>query len=367
MTAIAAGSGSALVLGAERPPCAQCGGPVAPEKRRDARYCDDRCRDNAYKDRQRQAKARDGMPPSTGHASERPRSDTSAAATDDGSPLGPDIASRCCLWCGRPMQASTRRDAVYHCRRCRDASHRFGWGAPTFLTQDEPMRWAYADPPYPGKAGLYRDHADYGGEVDHAQLLERLVDEFRGGWVLSTSSERLAGVLALCPPGVRVHAWTKEVRPDRGLALPRNAWEPVLFYGGRLRPHDAPQVVNYVHCAPQLRAYPGSLIGIKPPAFCWWMFDCIGAQPHDELVDLFVGSGAVSRAWRRWTGQELPEGGQHATGRPGRDPSPARPPAQPSRRSSAYASPVDGHDSSLAGAEVSAGSSAQPSPATRAA
>jgi hypothetical protein len=33
---------------------------------------------------------------------------------------------------------------------------------------------------------------------------------------------------------------------------------------------------------------------------------------HNGLVDLFVGSGAVSRASRLWTGQELREGGQHA-------------------------------------------------------
>jgi hypothetical protein len=33
-----------------------------------------------------------------------------------------------------------------------------------------PLRLAYADPPYPGKARLYQDHPDYGGEVDHAEL-----------------------------------------------------------------------------------------------------------------------------------------------------------------------------------------------------
>jgi hypothetical protein len=31
-----------------------------------------------------------------------------------------------------------------------------------------PFRLAYADPPYLGKAWLYRDHPDYGGEVDHS-------------------------------------------------------------------------------------------------------------------------------------------------------------------------------------------------------
>jgi hypothetical protein len=37
-----------------------------------------------------------------------------------------------------------------------------------------PLRLAYADPPCPGKTWLYRDHLDYGGEVDHAELIGRL-------------------------------------------------------------------------------------------------------------------------------------------------------------------------------------------------
>ena len=47
------------------------------------------------------------------------------------------------------------------------------------------MNIALADPPYPGCAHLYREHPDYGGEVDHKALLERLQDEF-DGWVLHT-------------------------------------------------------------------------------------------------------------------------------------------------------------------------------------
>ena len=53
-------------------------------------------------------------------------------------------------------------------------------GPPRFLrsvgraeaaTPTRPLRLAYADPPYPGNAWLYRDHPDYGGEVDHAVTL----------------------------------------------------------------------------------------------------------------------------------------------------------------------------------------------------
>lgn len=45
------------------------------------------------------------------------------------------------------------------------------------------MKLGYADPPYPGCADLYRDHPDYGGEVDHRVLINRLQSEF-DGWVL---------------------------------------------------------------------------------------------------------------------------------------------------------------------------------------
>ena len=55
-------------------------------------------------------------------------------------------------------------------------------------------RVAYADPPYPGCAHLYRGHADYAGEVDHKELIDRLEAEY-DGWILHTSSVALGHVL----------------------------------------------------------------------------------------------------------------------------------------------------------------------------
>jgi len=46
------------------------------------------------------------------------------------------------------------------------------------------VRVAYADPPYPGCAHLYKDHPDYAGEVDHAELIDRMEREFPDGWAL---------------------------------------------------------------------------------------------------------------------------------------------------------------------------------------
>ena len=72
------------------------------------------------------------------------------------------------------------------------------------------LRLAYADPPYPGKAWLYRDHPDYGGEVDNAELVGRLAGY--DGWALSTSAAALPSVLAsarpafVSLPGIRASA-----------------------------------------------------------------------------------------------------------------------------------------------------------------
>ena len=80
--------------------------------------------------------------------------------------------TRLCAWCQNPIPARTRRDAVCCSVRCRPARHRF-LRAVGYAVQisGRPLRLTYADRPYPGKARLYRDHPDYGGEVDHAMLI----------------------------------------------------------------------------------------------------------------------------------------------------------------------------------------------------
>lgn len=86
-----------------------------------------------------------------------------------------------------------------------------------------PLRLAYADPPYPGRSRkYYGSHPDYAGEVDHEALIESLTGF--DGWALSTSADAL--------PGVRVAAWVRGERPTRAYG-PLNAWEPVIYFGGR--------------------------------------------------------------------------------------------------------------------------------------
>ena len=155
------------------------------------------------------------------------------------------------------------------------------------------MRMAYADPPYPGCAHLYPEKT----EVDHADLIGRLCAEYPDGWALSTSSVALRDVLALCPPDVRVGSWVKtwcSWKPGVGVAY---AWEPVLFRGGRPRGRLKDTVRDWIGCPILTRQ---TVKGAKPDAFCYWLFEVLNLHPDDELVDLYPGSGAVTRAWERW-------------------------------------------------------------------
>jgi len=236
----------------------------------------------------------------TGAVAER---DASLAATGDES--RPGLIRRVCAWCDGPIPERARRDAVCCSVRCRQARHRFtravGQARSVAPSCSCTLRLAYADPPYPGKARLYLDHPDYAGEVDHAALIGRLTSY--DGWALSTSSEALPAVLALCPPGVRIAAWHRGERPGPS-RWPLRAWEPVIYSGGRqlIRDRLQPRRVDSLVCGvAAVTTRPGRVIGAKPAAFCRWIFDLLGAEPGDVLDDLFPGSGAISRAWATFT------------------------------------------------------------------
>lgn len=151
-------------------------------------------------------------------------------------------AQRACAWCSGPIRDAARRDSVCCSKRCRQARHRFSRAVGTATVTARPLRLAYADPPYPGKASkYYRDHPDFAGEVDHVQLLAQLASF--DGWALSTSAAALRELLPLCPPEVQVAAWHRGERPHRGARGPLSAWEPVLYRGGR------PDLERYLSCS----------------------------------------------------------------------------------------------------------------------
>jgi hypothetical protein len=162
------------------------------------------------------------------------------------------------------------------------------------------MRFAYADPPYPGCAHYYLKENPNACEVDHQALIDRLVAEYPDGWALSTSAPALQSVLALCPPGVRVSPWVKPFASFKPNVNPAYAWEPVIWSGGRRRGRDAPTVRDWVSCNITLQR---GLTGAKPAPFCWWLFELLGMKTGDEFHDLFPGTGGVSEAWRQFTSQ----------------------------------------------------------------
>lgn len=167
------------------------------------------------------------------------------------------------------------------------------------------MRFAYADPPYPGCARYYLGENPAAKEVNHRILIGWLVSEFPDGWALSTSSTALRDVLAVAPPCVRIAAWCKPFATwklgGRATSVPYT-WEPVLFFGGSPRERTKRLGVvcrDFVLASPPMRQ---RVPGEKPPAFSWWVFSMLGAEPGDEMVDVFPGSGAVGEAWRSWCG-----------------------------------------------------------------
>jgi hypothetical protein len=170
-----------------------------------------------------------------------------------------------------------------------------------------PMRFAYADPPYLGMCGLYQHHHPDGrcwNDIEtHAALIDRL--STYDSWALSTGAKQLQPMLAICPNDIRVAAWVKPFTPFS--ANPAWAWEPVIFRGARKRPpHDDAVTTVRDWIAATSDAFLGrnhGLRGAKPRKFCFWLFDLMGLRSDDDFCDLFPGTGAVTRAWREWSGR----------------------------------------------------------------
>lgn len=160
----------------------------------------------------------------------------------------------------------------------------------------------YADPPYINCAHLYKDHPDYGGEVDHAALVDRLQSEF-DGWVLHAAATP-ASMAVLAPlvasTGARWMAWVKPFAAFKRNVPVAYAWEPVIVKPAR-KPVVSKRLVmrDWMDCNITMRR---GLTGAKPEKVCHWLFEVVGARPEDDLHDLFPGTGAVMRAWETWRG-----------------------------------------------------------------
>lgn len=163
----------------------------------------------------------------------------------------------------------------------------------------KPIRFAYADPPYPGCAKRHYAKDPSGieaKEVDHRELIELLMTF--DAWALSTHTPALRDILPMCPPDVRLASWVKpfcSYKPNVRVAY---AWEPLLFYGARKK-QNKKQLTIRDWVSENITMRRGTH-GAKPDRFCFWLFEVIGLSLDDEFYDLFPGSGAVTLAWKRW-------------------------------------------------------------------
>lgn len=166
------------------------------------------------------------------------------------------------------------------------------------------MRIAYADPPYPGCAHLYRDHPDYAGEVDHTALVYKLVTEY-DGYCLHTSSVALPAILQRFSIEVggddfpRIMAWVKPFAAFKRNVSVAYAWEPVLVRAAR-KP-VVKEGMTYRDFVSESITLKRGLTGAKPEKVCHWLFEVMGCDPdEDALDDLYPGTGAVTDAWESW-------------------------------------------------------------------
>lgn len=161
------------------------------------------------------------------------------------------------------------------------------------------MRVAYADPPYIGQAKRH-----YGcDEINHQELIQRLVTDFPDGWALSASSPSLRIILPMCPADVRIAVWVKSFCAFKRGVRPAYAWEPVIYRGGRnplngyaaaIPEKNGKQTTpKDFHIAPI--TLKKGLVGAKPESVCRWILDLLNVQQGDEVVDLFPGTGVMGR------------------------------------------------------------------------
>lgn len=195
-----------------------------------------------------------------------------------------------CLGCG---QVEIPPHATFCGRKCRQAAFRLRRRRTTEQVHGEPMRLAYADPPYPRLAKrYYGDQPNYAGEVNHAELVARLEREYPDGWALSTSMRALREVLPLCPPEAHVCPWVKPLAPHPQAAGLHIRWEPLIIVRGRQK---KPGVRDWLRAQPA--RFGGDLPGRKPLAFVAFLFDALGLAAGDTFDDLYPGTGIVGRTW----------------------------------------------------------------------
>ena len=170
------------------------------------------------------------------------------------------------------------------------------------------MKAAYADPPYLGLAkefygDLHPDAAEYDDPMTHKRLIERLSDEY-DAWALSMATTTLQLMLPWCPKETRIGAWCKSFASFKLHVTHAYAWEPVLFRFSRKRTKEQGTWRDFiVEPITMQRGFRGA----KPEKVCFWIFEGLNILPGDEFHDMYPGSGAVTRAYEKWSNRATPE------------------------------------------------------------
>ena len=181
------------------------------------------------------------------------------------------------------------------------------------------MKLAVADPPYLGRAALWYggkgrskqgtvgraagrgslapefhpDAHEWDDPVKHIGLMVALEGEF-DGWAVACSGKTLAPLIGTADRlGARLAIWhVTNAIPDG--ARVRSVWEGVFYRvpDSRRAVGTGSRVADVLSAAHPVSGFVGS----KPSAWTHWVLDMLGYVPtEDEVVDVFPGSGAVSR------------------------------------------------------------------------
>lgn len=126
----------------------------------------------------------------------------------------------------------------------------------------------------------------------HAELIEHLHATY-DGWALATTLDGLDWYAPL-PIAARVLVWNRSTaQPTSGRIAESLEAVIVVTPVARRRAGPLGQVPQYL-AAPAPKA---GFVGAKPERWTRWVLDAMAYDPDvDELVDLFPGSGWISRA-----------------------------------------------------------------------
>ena len=175
------------------------------------------------------------------------------------------------------------------------------------------MKFAIADPPYLGRAhrwygvggrakggGLGRaDSHPEAYKWDHPAMHLKLAAELLldyDGFALACTPHSLSTYLSVIPThsenGIKLLSWIKPGSMPTGSRI-TPSWEAVIIRIPKERKARAvgKQMVDYLICSAPRSGYAGS----KPAEWTDWVLNAMGVEAGDTVVDLFVGSGKVSK------------------------------------------------------------------------